>query len=82
MRQTDDGFKIAEKDLEIRGPGQFVGTRQSGLPEFNFGNIVRDRRLLEEARSEASEYLGRILKSSDQPEEVVISQVAALWEQR
>jgi len=55
--QTQDGFKIAEKDLEIRGPGEFLGTRQSGIPEFLFANIVRDRKLLELARREAKRYL-------------------------
>ncbi len=62
--QTQDGFKIAEKDLEIRGPGEFLGTRQSGIPEFLFANIVRDRKLLELARQEAKRYLRHYLKSS------------------
>jgi ATP-dependent DNA helicase RecG len=53
MRRTSDGFKIAEKDLEVRGPGEFLGTRQSGMPEFRFANIVRDRELLEQAWMEA-----------------------------
>jgi ATP-dependent DNA helicase RecG len=53
MEQTCDGFKIAEADLEIRGPGDFLGTRQAGLPEFRVANIFRDGKLLEQARSEA-----------------------------
>lgn len=53
MEATTDGFKIAEKDLEIRGPGEVMGTRQSGLPEFRIANIVRDQKLLELARQEA-----------------------------
>jgi ATP-dependent DNA helicase RecG len=53
MEQTCDGFKIAEADLEIRGPGDFLGTRQSGLPEFRVANIFRDGRILEQARREA-----------------------------
>ena len=57
MCQTHDGFKIAEKDLDIRGPGEFLGTRQSGMPEFLFANIVRDRKLLELARQEAKRHL-------------------------
>lgn len=52
MEQTTDGFKIAEKDLEIRGPGEVMGTRQSGLPEFRIANIVRDQKILEMARQE------------------------------
>jgi ATP-dependent DNA helicase RecG len=49
----DDGFMIAERDLEIRGPGEFLGTRQSGLPELRVAHLIRDQRLLAEARREA-----------------------------
>jgi ATP-dependent DNA helicase RecG len=59
MAQTSDGFVIAEKDLELRGPGELLGTRQSGLPEFRIGNIVRDQQLLEKAREEAEFYLAK-----------------------
>ena len=57
MAETSDGFRIAEKDLEIRGPGEVMGTRQSGVPTFRVGNIVRDIQILEEARDEAERYL-------------------------
>jgi ATP-dependent DNA helicase RecG len=53
MVQTSDGFRIAEADLELRGPGEFFGTRQSGLPELRVADLVRDAALLGEARSEA-----------------------------
>ncbi len=53
MEETTDGFKIAEKDLEIRGPGEVMGTRQSGIPAFRIANIVRDQKILEIARREA-----------------------------
>jgi ATP-dependent DNA helicase RecG len=53
MESTSDGFKIAEFDLEMRGPGEFLGTRQSGLPGFQMANIVRDVKLLQEARQAA-----------------------------
>jgi len=53
MEQTTDGFKIAEKDLELRGPGEVMGTRQSGIPAFRVANIVRDQKILEVARREA-----------------------------
>jgi ATP-dependent DNA helicase RecG len=53
METTGDGFKIAEEDLAIRGPGDFFGTRQSGLPELKIANIVRDIGVLEKARKEA-----------------------------
>jgi ATP-dependent DNA helicase RecG len=57
MEETSDGFRISEKDLEIRGPGEVMGTRQSGVPTFRVGNIVRDILILEEARREADFYL-------------------------
>ena len=53
MEATTDGFRIAEADLEIRGPGDFLGTRQAGIPDFRVANILRDGRILEEARIEA-----------------------------
>jgi ATP-dependent DNA helicase RecG len=53
MEKTSDGFRIAEADLMIRGPGDFLGTKQSGLPEFRFANLIRDARILAEAREEA-----------------------------
>ena len=53
MVESTDGFVIAERDLEIRGPGEFFGTKQSGLPDLNVANLIRDIRLLEEAREEA-----------------------------
>jgi ATP-dependent DNA helicase RecG len=57
MAKTNDGFVIAEKDLELRGPGELLGTKQSGLPEFRIGNLVRDQQILEKARNEAEFYL-------------------------
>ena len=57
MEATSDGFKIAEKDLEIRGQGEILGTRQSGIENFRIGNIVRDLDILIAARKEAEEYL-------------------------
>jgi ATP-dependent DNA helicase RecG len=57
MEETSDGFRIAEKDLEIRGPGEVMGTRQSGVPTFRVGNLVRDLHILEDARREADHYL-------------------------
>ncbi len=54
MTCTNDGFELAEADLEIRGPGEFFGTRQSGLPDFKIANILRDASLLEIAKSEAN----------------------------
>lgn len=57
MADTSDGFRIAEVDLEIRGPGEFLGVRQSGLPDFRVANLVRDSRLLSDARRVAEQWL-------------------------
>ncbi|PKD42972.1 ATP-dependent DNA helicase RecG [Rhodohalobacter barkolensis] len=53
MIDTTDGFKIAEADLKLRGPGDFLGTKQSGLPEFKYGDILEDRITLEQAKNDA-----------------------------
>lgn len=57
MTQTNDGFVIAEKDLQLRGPGEFLGTRQSGLPDLIISDIVRDAKILEMARNEAIDFV-------------------------
>lgn len=57
MEKTSDGFKIAEFDLEMRGPGEFMGTRQSGLSGFKLANLVRDMQILQQAREAAFEVL-------------------------
>ncbi|CCY24615.1 aTP-dependent DNA helicase [Brachyspira sp. CAG:484] len=57
MTQTNDGFVIAEKDLQLRGPGEFLGTRQSGLPDLIISDIVKDAKILELARMEAIDFL-------------------------
>jgi ATP-dependent DNA helicase RecG len=54
MVKTNDGFKIAELDLELRGPGEFFGTRQAGLPSFRVADLIRDVQLLEAAKREAA----------------------------
>jgi ATP-dependent DNA helicase RecG len=57
MCETNDGFRIAEVDLELRGPGEMIGTRQSGIPAFKYANLIRDRKALEVARTEAERFL-------------------------
>lgn len=57
MRQTNDGFKIAEKDLELRGPGEVLGTRQTGLVQFKIADVMRDRMLLPQVNSAAKQLL-------------------------
>ena len=53
MEETNDGFRIAEEDLAIRGPGEFMGTRQAGLPDFRIASILRDGRILSDAKADA-----------------------------
>ena len=65
LAKSNDGFVIAEKDLELRGPGELLGTRQSGLPEFRVANLVRDQHFLEGARKEAEFYLAKGEKSPE-----------------
>jgi ATP-dependent DNA helicase RecG len=59
MVRTQDGFRLAEVDLEIRGPGEFFGTRQSGLPEFRAAGLLTHARQLEEARQDAAQLVAR-----------------------
>ncbi len=63
MASTTDGFAIAERDLELRGPGDFFGTRQSGLPKLRTGDLVRDREIMEDAHREAR----RLVDAGDLP---------------
>jgi ATP-dependent DNA helicase RecG len=68
MCETSDGFVIARRDLEMRGPGEFLGTRQSGLPDLRAGDILRDHDILEDARREAfdlAERLGSLPQRGD-----------------
>jgi len=53
MEKSQDGFKIAEADLQFRGSGDFFGVKQSGLPQLKIGNILRDHKILSEARKAA-----------------------------
>jgi ATP-dependent DNA helicase RecG len=73
MEETNDGFKVAEKDLEIRGPGEVMGTRQSGVPAFRVANIVRDYAILEAAKREADFLLS---KRADAPETARLVELA------
>jgi len=59
MTDTNDGFEVARRDLELRGPGDFFGTKQSGLPEFKLADMVADYELLEQAREDASDLVAR-----------------------
>jgi ATP-dependent DNA helicase RecG len=66
MCETNDGFRIAEVDLELRGPGEMIGTRQSGIPAFKYANLIRDRKALEIARTEADRFLQALRSRPDE----------------
>jgi len=82
MEKTHDGFKIAEEDLDIRGPGEFFGTRQSGLPDFRVGHILRDSRILAEARQEAFALLEMDPGLENTDHRLIRAAVAERWKGR
>ena len=73
---TTDGFEIAERDLEIRGPGDFVGTRQSGVPALRTGDLLRDHRIMEDARTAARDWL------AERPPRAEVDAAVAGWSER
>jgi ATP-dependent DNA helicase RecG len=77
IAETTDGFVIAERDLAIRGPGDFFGTRQSGLPTLRLGDVVRDRDVMEDARREAVAWLDRA-----SPGDPLVERVRGAWASR
>jgi len=82
MEQSSDGFVIAERDLELRGPGEFLGTRQSGLPELAVANLARDAALLSLAREEAREIIGGDPSLSRQEHRGLAKALEERWEGR
>lgn len=78
--ETSDGFRIAEMDLKIRGPGEFFGTRQWGIPAFRVANLLRDQKILEWARSEAA----RFIAEPPSPGELAryIAYLRSIWPRR
>ena len=79
MVETNDGFKIAEVDLELRGPGEFFGTRQSGLPEFRTADLLRDGAILEEARAEAQAIIAADPELRDPAHRALRASLLARW---
>lgn len=77
MEKTTDGFVIAEEDLAIRGPGDFLGTRQSGLPDFRIASIIRDARILNEAKEDAFQLAERD-PLLEKPEHIILRETL-LW---
>jgi ATP-dependent DNA helicase RecG len=82
MTKTDDGFVIAEEDLRIRGPGEFLGTRQSGLPGFRVGNLLRDADLLQRAKTEADKLLKEDPSLKKQEHAIIRQLVESRWKQK
>ncbi|UCF80179.1 MAG: ATP-dependent DNA helicase RecG [Acidobacteriota bacterium] len=79
MEETNDGFKISEKDLEIRGPGDFFGTAQSGMMPLRVANILRDRKLMEEARRTAASFLASLEGRSESERRAALFGVLERW---
>jgi ATP-dependent DNA helicase RecG len=77
MTETTDGFEIAERDLRLRGPGDFFGTRQAGVPTFRLIDLVRDREVLDTAHREAARWFDRSKPTAD-----TMGKLLASWEQR
>ena len=82
MCETNDGFRIAQADLELRGPGEIFGTRQSGIPAFRYADIVRDIRALEIAREEAARFLDRLREKPDDDCRRVAAVIRTRWKDR
>jgi len=77
MVETTDGFKIAEVDLKLRGPGEFFGTRQTGIPALRIANLIRDQKIMEWAKREASEFVER--PPSKQEFEIYTEDLRKTW---
>jgi len=83
MVRTQDGFELAELDLEMRGPGEFFGTRQAGLPEFRVANLVRDRKVLETAKQEAALFVeSKGVEASEAERAMVRAHLTKTWQRR
>ena len=80
MTETTDGFRIAEIDLKLRGPGEFFGTRQWGIPTFRIANLLRDQEILDWAKREASDFVER--PASRQEFEAFVTYLRAHWPRR
>jgi ATP-dependent DNA helicase RecG len=82
MVETSDGFEIAETDLQLRGPGEFFGTKQAGLPAFRVANLLRDRDLLELARKEACALLDGRLEIPAEDRSRTLVHLRSSWQRR
>jgi ATP-dependent DNA helicase RecG len=83
MVRTSDGFEIAEKDLELRGPGEFFGTKQAGMPSLRVANLIRDRKILELAKHEAGALLdGTAKEVSPEETRTAVQYLKMHWNRR
>jgi ATP-dependent DNA helicase RecG len=82
MEETIDGFRIAEEDLAIRGPGEFLGVRQWGIPDFRVANLIRDTRLLQQARREAFTLVDQDPQLRREEHLPLRETVRAIWQER
>jgi len=83
MVRTQDGFELAEVDLQLRGPGEFFGTRQAGLPDFRVANLLRDRALLELAKAESSRFVEQAsAEATDDERKRVWGRLREAWQRR
>jgi ATP-dependent DNA helicase RecG len=83
MVATQNGFELAELDLEQRGPGEFFGTRQAGMPEFRVANLIRDREILELAKTEAARFVEKPDPALSQEErDQVWTRLKQQWQRR
>jgi ATP-dependent DNA helicase RecG len=83
MVRTQNGFELAELDLQQRGPGEFFGTRQAGMPEFRVANLIRDRALLELAKAEAAHFVSQPdLSASQEERDAVWTRLKMQWQRK
>jgi len=82
MVRTQDGFELAELDLQLRGPGEFFGTRQAGLPDFRVANLLRDRAMLELAKQESGRFIESSSEASDEEKKRVWARLREAWQRR
>ena len=82
MVETNDGFKISEKDLELRGSGEFFGTKQHGIPEFKIANLFQDMEILKEAQTIATKIIQEDKKLEKKENEVLKNEIKNMFKTR
>jgi ATP-dependent DNA helicase RecG len=82
MVRTQNGFELAELDLQLRGPGEFFGTRQAGIPDFRVANLVRDRALLELAKAESASFVSLAAEVTEEEKSKVWNRLREAWQRR